>query len=153
MKLYLQHIVIIETDVIILPQLSKECFKSSTLWKKREVSKASENEQIIQSVTKLVEALCPEGHISYFFDTVYFNMGNEAIPPNPLEEVYLKKENCTFLSPHPLERFGCVQTALFRKVDIYTRMLNSLSQVLLTLSVNVTRCFFVFCYLLCYYFL
>ena len=80
-------------------------------------------------------------------------MGNEAIPPNPLEEVYLKKENCTFLSPHPLERFGCVQTALFRKVDIYTRMLNSLSQVLLTLSVNVTRCFFVFCFLFCYYFL
>ena len=92
MKLYLQHIVIIETDVIILPQLSKEWLKSSTVWKKREVNiKCSENEQIIQSVTKLVETLSPEGQISYFFDTVYFNMGNEAIPPNPVEEVYLQK--------------------------------------------------------------
>lgn len=103
MKLY-QYIVIINTDVIILPQLSKEWLKSSTLWKKREVHKASENEQIMQSVTKLVETLCPDGHISYFFDTVYFNMGNEAIRPNPLEEVYLKKENCTFLSPTLLKR-------------------------------------------------
>lgn len=31
-------------------------------------------------------------------------MGNEAIPPNPLEEVYLKKENCTFVSPTLLKR-------------------------------------------------
>ena len=31
-------------------------------------------------------------------------MGNEAIPSNPLEEVYLKKENCTFISPTLLKR-------------------------------------------------
>ena len=64
MKLY-QYIVIINTDVILLPQLSKEWLKSSTVSKKREVNKASENEQIMQSVTKLVETLCPDGHISY----------------------------------------------------------------------------------------
>ena len=110
MKLYLQHIVIIETEVIILPQLSKEWLKSSTVREKSEVNKCSKNEHIIQSVTKLVETLCPEGHISYFFDTVYFNMGNEAIPPNLLEEVYLKKENCTFLSPTLLKRkWTCIR--------------------------------------------
>ena len=52
-------------------------------------------------------------------------MGNEAIPPNPLEEVYLKKKKLYLVPlPHPLKRFGCVQTAFFRKVDIYTRMLS-----------------------------
>ena len=57
----------------------------------------------MQLVTKLVETLCPEGHISYFFDTVYFNLGSEAIPPNPLEQVYFQKK--LYLSlPHPLKK-------------------------------------------------
>ena len=53
----------------------------------------------MQLVTKLVETLCPEGHISYIFDTVYFNLGNEAIPPNPLEQVYFKKKIVPFSPP------------------------------------------------------
>ena len=158
MKLYLQHIVIIETDLIILPQLSKEWLKSSTLWKKREVNKASENEHIIQSVAKLVETLCPEGHISYSVfstqSTSIWEMKLSLLIPS--KNCTSKKEIVPF-SPPPsqkdhIKRFGCLQTAVFRKVDIYTRIRNSQSQVLLTLSVNFTRCFFVFCCLFCYNF-
>ena len=75
---------------------------SLNLKKKRDYSQSTENEQKIQSVTKLVETLCPEGHISCFFDTVYCTSTwkMKLSLPIPSKQSSSKRlENCTFLYP------------------------------------------------------